>query len=407
MELKHILASLRKNNALAILIVLQISITLVMVSNSVFITMEVLKGWLKPTGLQEQNLVWVNNQFYDPDLDLEEQILRDLQDLRDLPGVINVTTTVEVPFESSTSFRWTFDSAREDAARYQISLLDLDENGQSVLDVDVLEGRWYLPTEIAYGDIETIAHPAVVLISETLANTMYPDESALGKNLFLQPNGREGAKVIGVYKDFMGGDTAVYRDVPYASVIRPMRAWGKDYTTNYLLKTEPGAAPGLLELIEEKLYETRGRYIFLTEVLTRTLKRLYDGRTSFAFTMLGMSAIGILITALGIIGLVGLSISQRQKQIGTRRALGASKWQVVRYFLIENSILTLFGLAVGLLLSYAMNYILATRFNNPGLIELHYWLVIGGTLWMINLLAARVPAKRAADVDPAIVTRSA
>lgn len=407
MELKHIFASLKRNNALAILIVLQISITLVMVSNSVFITLDVLKGWLKPTGLQEQNLVWVYNQFYDQDINLETQIERDLQDLRNIPGVIEVTTTVEVPFESATSFRWTFDSAEQNAARFQISLLDLDENGPAVIDAELLEGRWYTPDEVAYGDITTVTHPAVVLISETLASTMYPNESALGKNLYLQPDGGEGAKVIGVYKDFMGGDVAVYREVPYSTVIRPMRAWGRDYTTNYLMKTEPGMAPQLLAPIEDKLYETRGRYIILTEVLTRTLKRLYDGRTSFAFTMLGMSAIGIIITALGIIGLVGLSISQRKKQIGTRRALGATKWQVVRYFLVENSILTLLGLFIGLLLSYAMNYILATRFNNPGLIELHYWLLIGAGLWLINLLAASVPAKRAADVDPAIVTRSA
>jgi putative ABC transport system permease protein len=58
-------------------------------------------------------------------------------------------------------------------------------------------------------------------------------------------------------------------------------------------------------------------------------------------------------------------------------------------------------------LSYVLNYILATQFNNPSLIELKYWLLIASILWLLNLLAARVPAKRAADIDPAIVTRSA
>ncbi|TDF39492.1 FtsX-like permease family protein [Alteromonadaceae bacterium M269] len=406
MEIRHILSSLKRNNALSILIVLQISITLVMVSNSVFITLDVLKGWRQPTGLKEQNLVWVYNQFYDPNLNLEDQIQRDLQDIKNLPGVMSVTTTLEVPFESVSSFRWVFDSDKENAARYQISLLDLDENGRGVLDVELIEGRWYSPNEIAYGDISTVTLPSVVLISETLASEVFPGESALGKTIYLQPNGLEGAEVIGVYRDFMGGDTAVYREVPYNTVIRPMRAWGQDYTTNYLIKTEPGAAAGLLDHIEEALYGTRGRYIVFTEVLTRTLKRLYDGRTSFAFTMLGVSAICILITALGIIGLVGLSVSQRYKQIGTRRALGATKWQVVRYFLVENSVLTSIGLVIGFILSYGLNYILATEFNNPSLIEVEYWLVIALTLWLINLLAARIPAKRAADIDPAIVTRT-
>lgn len=407
MELKHILASFRRNNAVSILIILQISITLVMVSNSVFITLEVLKGWRQPTGLNEENLIWVYNQFYDPNLNLEDQIQRDLKDINSLPGVMSATTTLEVPFESVSSFRWAFDSGKEDAARYQISLLDFDDHGKDVLNVELIEGRWYLPTEVAYGDISSITFPSVVLMSETLASTMFQNESALGKTVYLQPNGLEGAEVIGIYKDFMGGDTAVYRDVPYNTVIRPMRAWGQDYTTNYLIKAEPGAASGLLDHIEEALYGTRGRYIVFTEVLTRTLKRLYDGRTSFAFTMLGVSAICMIITSLGIIGLVSLSVSQRYKQIGTKRALGATKWQVIQYFLLENTVLTSIGLMLGFILSYGLNYVLATQFNNPSLIELKYWLLIALVLWLINLLAASIPAKRAANIDPAIVTRSA
>jgi putative ABC transport system permease protein len=378
-----------------------------MVSNSVFITLEVLKGWRQPTGLNEENLIWVYNQFYDPNLNLEDQIQRDLKDINSLPGVMSATTTLEVPFESVSSFRWAFDSGKEDAARYQISLLDFDDHGKDVLNVELIEGRWYLPTEVAYGDISSITFPSVVLMSETLASTMFQNESALGKTVYLQPNGLEGAEVIGIYKDFMGGDTAVYRDVPYNTVIRPMRAWGQDYTTNYLIKAEPGAASGLLDHIEEALYGTRGRYIVFTEVLTRTLKRLYDGRTSFAFTMLGVSAICMIITSLGIIGLVSLSVSQRYKQIGTKRALGATKWQVIQYFLLENTVLTSIGLMLGFILSYGLNYVLATQFNNPSLIELKYWLLIALVLWLINLLAASIPAKRAANIDPAIVTRSA
>lgn len=407
MEIKHIFLALKRNNVLGILIVLQIALTLMMVSNSIFITLKVLEGWLTPTGLDQENMVVAWNKFYDPQMNMRAQIEEDLKTLRELPGVAQVTPVVEAPFESSISFRFSFDSAQQDAQRYPISLLDMDHNGKEVLNAELLAGRWFRPEEVAYGHISDIVNPPVVLISETLAKVMYPDGNALGQTLYLASEGREGAEIIGIYKDFMGGDMAVYRRVPYQTVIRPQVAWGVDYVTNYLIRTEAGAAPGLLDIVETTLYETRGRYIASTEVLTRTHKRLYDGRSSFAFTMLGISLIGIVITSLGIIGLVGLSISQRQKQIGTRRALGATRWQVIRYFLIENSLLTFVGLALGLLLSYGLNYILVTEYNNEGLIKWHYWIWIGLGLWAVNLIATRVPAQRAARIDPAIVTRTA
>lgn len=406
MEIKHILSALRRNNVIGLLIVLQIAVTLMIVSNSVFITMGVLQGWLTPTKLQAQNLVAVWNRFYDPDLNLEIQVREDVEKLNKIPGVIAATSTVEAPFESSSYFRFAFTEDAETAQRHRVSLFDFNMAGQDILDVKLIEGRWYREDEIMRGHIDTITFPAVTLISETMATVLFPGDSALGKTVYFNFNGQEGAEVIGVYEDFMGGDSVVYNEIPYQTAIRPMIAWGGDHRTNYLIKVEPGMAPGLLDTIEETLYESEGRYITQTEVLTRTHKRLYDGRSSFAFTMLAISVIGLAITAMGIVGLVELSVSQRTRHIGTRRALGATKWQVVRYFLIENSILTFFGIAIGLVLSYGLNYILATEFRNPGLIKFHYWLLIAAVIWLINMIATRIPASKAANIDPAIVTRT-
>lgn len=407
MEIKHILSALKRNNVIGILIVLQIAVTLMIVSNSFFITMGVLQGWLTPTNVKAENLVAVWNRFYDPTLNLEQQVREDVEKLNAIPGVIAATTTVEAPFESSSYFRFAMTDDSETAQRHNISLFDMNMSAKEILDVELLEGRWYREDELMRGHIDSITFPSVVLVSETLATLLFPSEPALGKTIYLNLNGQEGAQIIGIYKDFMGGDNVAYRQIPYQTAIRPMVAWGELHRTNYLIKTEQGMAPGLLDIIEETLYESEGRYVTQTEVLTRTHKRLYDGRSSFAFTMLTISLIGIVITAMGIVGLVGLSVSQRTRQIGTRRALGATRWQVVRYFLIENSILTLLGVLLGLVLSYGLNYILATEFRNPGLIKLHYWIFLALLMWVVNMLATRIPAAKAAKVDPAIVTRTA
>lgn len=407
MELKHILSVLKRNKVIGLLIVLQIAVTLMIVSNSVFISMGVLQGWLTPTNLKAENLVVVWNRFYDPSLDLELTVREDVARLNAIPGVIAATSTVEAPFESSSYSRFAFTEDSETAQRHRVSLFDFNESGPDMLGVELLEGRWYRDEEVMRGYIDDIHFPAVTLISETMAAVLFPGESALGKTIYFNVNGREGAQIIGIYQDFMGGDSVVYNNIPYQTAIRPMVAWGEDHRSNYLIKVEQGMAPSLLASIEEILYQTEGRYITLTEVLTRTHKRLYDGRSSFAFTMLTISLIGLIITALGIVGLVGLSVSQRTVQIGIRRALGASRWQVVRYFLIENSILTLLGMALGLILSYGLNYILVTEFRQPSLIKLHYWLIIGLLIWVMNMMVTRIPASRAAKVDPAIVTRAA
>jgi putative ABC transport system permease protein len=161
----------------------------------------------------------------------------------------------------------------------------------------------------------------------------------------------------------------------------------------------------ILQTIKDVLYEQPGRHVRSVEFAARAKKRLWDGRSSFAFTMLGISFIGLCITAMGIVGLVTFSVSLRKKEIGTKRALGATKWQIIRYFLIENSILTFIGMAFGILLSLYLNFILVDRFNNGGLIQFDYCFYIACFIWSICLFAVYFPAKKAANIAPAIVTR--
>jgi putative ABC transport system permease protein len=108
---------------------------------------------------------------------------------------------------------------------------------------------------------------------------------------------------------------------------------------------------------------------------------------------------------MGIVGLVTFSVSLRKKEIGTKRALGATKSQIIKYFLIENSILSFMGMILGVVLSLYLNYILVDRFNNGGLIQFDYCIYIGCFIWSICLLAVYFPASKAANIAPAIVTR--
>jgi putative ABC transport system permease protein len=113
----------------------------------------------------------------------------------------------------------------------------------------------------------------------------------------------------------------------------------------------------------------------------------------------------LLITAFGMAGLVSFLVTQRQRQIGTRRALGATKWDVVRYFMLENVILSLIGVGIGLCLSIWFTILLI---DDTGLDIMNLNTIFGTALFIcvVNQIAVYLPAKRAANVAPAIVTRS-
>jgi len=111
------------------------------------------------------------------------------------------------------------------------------------------------------------------------------------------------------------------------------------------------------------------------------------------------------VTALGIVGLASFWVAQRRKQIGIRRALGATRADILRYFQIENFLIVTFGIVLGIVLAVGINLSLMKLFEVP---RLPYWyLPIGAlVLWLLGQLAVLAPALRAAAVPPVVATRS-
>jgi putative ABC transport system permease protein len=111
------------------------------------------------------------------------------------------------------------------------------------------------------------------------------------------------------------------------------------------------------------------------------------------------------VTALGIVGLASFHVNARRKQIGTRRAVGARRIDIIRYFMVENWLLTTGGAALGALLAFGFGMWLSSAYSLPRLQPIY---VIAGiiVLWLLGQLAVFVPARRAAAIPPAIATRT-
>jgi putative ABC transport system permease protein len=122
--------------------------------------------------------------------------------------------------------------------------------------------------------------------------------------------------------------------------------------------------------------------------------------------MLGIVIVCLLtITALGIVGMASFWVAQRTKQIGTRRALGATRGDILRYFQAENFIITTLGLLLGAFLAYALSLWLKAH-AQASLLPWYYVPIGFACLWLLGQLAVLGPALRAARVPPAVATRS-
>ena len=116
-------------------------------------------------------------------------------------------------------------------------------------------------------------------------------------------------------------------------------------------------------------------------------------------------SVAVLIVALGIVGLGSFWVAQRRRQIGVRRALGATRGHILRYFQTENFLLATIGIALGMVLAYGVNLFLMVHYELPRLPAIYF--PIGAlALWLIGQAAVLGPAMRAAAVPPVVATRS-
>ena len=175
--------------------------------------------------------------------------------------------------------------------------------------------------------------------------------------------------------------------------------------SRYMVRTEPGARDSVMKGIDDMLLKVDAGRIVTVRTMEAVKRRTYGGELGLIKILGSVVILLVAVTVFGIVGLTSFSVSQRRRQIGTRRALGASRQDILRYFLLENWLVTGTGLALGLALAYGLNYGLAKLAEAP---KLDWKLLAGGMvlLWVSGILAALAPALRATRVPPVVATRT-
>ena len=132
----------------------------------------------------------------------------------------------------------------------------------------------------------------------------------------------------------------------------------------------------------------------------------YFANTRSMVWMLALVCVVMLaVTAFGIVGLTSFWVGQRRRQIGIRRAVGATRTHIMQYFQTENFLLSSAGVAIGMLLAFGINLYLMQHYQMTRM-PWYYLPVSAIALWVLGQMAVLGPALRAANVPPVVATRS-
>lgn len=406
MHFLPILSTLRRHRTAAALIVLEIALTCAIVSNAVFLIRERLASMDTYSGLAEDEIVRVQlTGISDPEAGAADAITaQDLAGLRAIPGVKSATVSNMVPFGNSS---WNTgistipdDPDSHSAAQYMGGPGQLEAFG-----VKIIAGRDFTADEyIRFDDARAKkAIAASVIITRKVAERMFPGESAVGKSVYI--NDKQPQRVVGVIDTLERPNNVNGLDSAGYAMVLPI-SLPYNRASNYVLRVDPArraevikAADGVLEKVDPN------RIILKRQTFDQIRADHFKQDRSMAYLLTGVSLALLIITALGIVGLASFWVQQRTRQIGVRRALGATRSDILHYFQTENFILATIGIVLGMAIAYAINLLLMSKYSIARLPATY--LPIGAlVLWGLGQIAVLGPAMRAATIPPATATRS-
>jgi putative ABC transport system permease protein len=374
MEIGPIWRAMMRNKTGAILIALQIAVTMAIMVNAISIMQEKDRMMSRPSGLDEHNLFSIASVGFAKDFNERVTIEEDLAALRAMPGVVNAIQSNAVPLSGSG---WSMGLQTEPGAEIDgtgVGLYFVDEHGLDTYGVNLLAGENFSASDVVWRERAATEWPDKTIITRAMAEAMFPDDwaSALGKTVYIADT--QPITITGIVEKMQG-------------------SW-------------PGWDDSVMPQVEELLADrNKDRIVRSMRSMDEIRERSYRSESSMITILTFTIVLLIAITSLGIVGLASFSVNRRTRQIGTRRALGASKLVILRYFMTENFIISLGGVLLGAALTVGLNILMIETFS---LTRITWYLVPVAMLLLLAVgqIAVFGPARRASSVPPAVATRT-
>ncbi len=403
MDIGPIIRALLRNKLGAALIAVQIAFTMTVIINAIFIINERNRLMDRPSGMDDSNLFHVTVIGFGDDYNEDIVSRDDLEMLRNTPGIVNASLVNAIPVSgsgSSTGVRLTPD---ETSPSTGTAIYRTDEQVLDTMNLELIAGEGFTATDVRvrFESGPTLADKAI--ITKALAEELWEVEdvdSVLGETMYLP--GEVPVQVTGVVE-------ALQAPWPTSSLVERSTIVPENFIDSfsyYMIRTEPGQLDRMMAEVEQLLVANQPNRV-IRDISSMPDTRADTYRIDSSLTTILWVVVGtlVVINSMGIVGLAVFSVNRRRKQIGTRRALGATRLAILRHFLLENFFITTVGVGVGAVLTVVLSIVLTTSFDMPTMAW--YYTPIGAAiLILVGQLSALGPSARATQVAPATATRS-
>jgi putative ABC transport system permease protein len=409
-QIRPLLTALLRNKSGPLLVSAQVAIALAVLVNVAYIVHENVTDMNRPTGLDLDNMLWLYTVPTASEYNYAAATKADLIYLNSLPQVVAASTTNNLPQgggRTGLPFASNEDDLQKPGATTRGEVYLGTDKFLDTLGLKLVAGRNFNAEEVKPPVSDSSAAlsdwPPEIIVTRAMANKLFPNGDALGKPVYTGLINKS-ATIVGIV-EFMQAAPASARleALMEQIVIAPMIAPGPDGV--YIVRAKPGQRDALMTQLRQKFADLQpGRFMPQMEDYTHFA---YGSRRQMRVSSIILAVVAACVLAVTVVGISGLAVfnvTRRTKQLGIRRAIGARKFHILGYFLLENWIITSFGTILGCALALAAGIELSTIYRMPRF-PLYY--LVGGVLmlWVLGLLAVVVPARRAASIAPAVATR--
>jgi putative ABC transport system permease protein len=408
LDIVPILAALKRNKTGAVLMVIQIALMVAFISNLVSIVAERAALTVRATGMDERDLFAIGFRLTNGQESIP-MLQSDLAKVRATPGVVDAFATNSYPlrgagWQDGVSHNPGATSKQDQSA--QTGVYGMDQHGIGTLGLKLIAGRNLAPEDVVQGHYGAAPLPSFGIVSRSLERQLFGQGGALGQSIYLATDSKQAITVIGVVDRLQSAAAAGTIDEHESenTLILPIAAAGDGGL--FVVRAQPGSIGTTMREVQNSLLQANPNRIFgrlrpFSEVRSAAYEK--DRAVAIAFSILLL--VVIVITALAIVGLTSFWVVRRRTQIGIRRALGATRMAITRYFLIENALLCGAGVLLGVIASEGLNFWLWTHFGIDR-IQAAELLICALVVVSIGQFAAMLPALQAARISPTEALRS-